>query len=179
MATVTEAPERRASAAVRWYALNPAQVAGGLGVDPDAGLSAGEAAERLRQHGPNALPAEKPRPALLRFLDEYRSYMQLILVGAAVVSLAIQEWSTAALLIAITLLNAVVGLRQEGKAESAMNALKSMMKAIARVRRDGSRRRSTPRSWLSATSSCSPQATRCRPTAASSRRARCRSTRRR
>jgi P-type Ca2+ transporter type 2C len=137
MATVTEAPERRASTSVRWYALNPAQVAGGLGVAPDAGLSAGEAAERLRQHGPNALPAEKPKPAFLRFLDEYRSYMQLILVGAAVVSLAIQEWTTAALLFAITLLNAVVGLRQEGKAESAMNALKSMMEASARVRRDG------------------------------------------
>jgi Ca2+-transporting ATPase len=63
--------------------------------------------------------------------------MQMILVGAAVVSLAIQEWSTAVILVAITLLNAVVGLRQEGKAESAMNALKSMMKATARVRRDG------------------------------------------
>ena len=63
--------------------------------------------------------------------------MQLILVGAAVVSLAIQEWTTAIALIVITLFNAVVGLRQAGKAESAMNALQSMMKATARVRRDG------------------------------------------
>src|SRR6185503_6828666 len=60
-----------------------------------------------------------------------------ILVAAAVVSLLIKEWSTAVLLILLTVLNAVVGLRQEGKAESAMNALKSMMKATARVRRDG------------------------------------------
>ena len=63
--------------------------------------------------------------------------MQMILVGAAVVSLAIKEWSTAVVLVAITLLNAVVGLRQQGKAESAMNALKSLMKETARVRRDG------------------------------------------
>jgi Ca2+-transporting ATPase len=63
--------------------------------------------------------------------------MQIILVAAAVVSLLIKEWSTAVLLILLTILNAVVGLRQEGKAESAMNALKSMMKATARVRRDG------------------------------------------
>ncbi|HEY3650737.1 MAG TPA: HAD-IC family P-type ATPase, partial [Streptosporangiaceae bacterium] len=49
----------------------------------------------------------------------------------------IKEWSTAVLLILLTVLNAVVGMRQEGKAESAMNALKSMMKATARVRRDG------------------------------------------
>ena len=63
--------------------------------------------------------------------------MQIILVVAAVVSLLIKEWSTAVLLILLTVLNAVVGMRQEGKAESAMNALKSMMKATARVRRDG------------------------------------------
>src|ERR671917_696230 len=64
--------------------------------------------------------------------------MQLILIGAAIVSLAVQEWGTAVLLLALTVLNAVIGLRQEGKAESAMNALRSMMKATARVRRDGS-----------------------------------------
>src|SRR5262249_20076800 len=55
----------------------------------------------------------------------------------AVVSLVIKEWSTGVLLVLLTVLNAVVGMRQEGKAESAMNALKSMMKATARVRRDG------------------------------------------
>ena len=64
--------------------------------------------------------------------------MQLILVGAAIVSLAIKEWTTGVLLLLITVLNAVVGLRQEGKAQSAMNALKAMVKATARVRRDGS-----------------------------------------
>jgi magnesium-transporting ATPase (P-type) len=65
------------------------------------------------------------------------SDMQIILVGAAIVSLVIQQWATAIGLIVITLFNALVGLRQAGKAESAMNALQSMMKASARVRRDG------------------------------------------
>ena len=102
------------------------------------GLSDARAAELLSANGPNALPEEKPKPGWLRFLGEYRSYMQIILVAAAVVSLLIKEWSTAVLLILLTVLNAVVGMRQEGKAESAMNALKSMMKATARVRRDGS-----------------------------------------
>ena len=59
--------------------------------------------------------------------------MQLILLAAAVVSLVIKEWSTGVLLLLITVLNAVVGLRQEGKAESAMNALKAMVKSNARV----------------------------------------------
>jgi P-type Ca2+ transporter type 2C len=121
-----------------WYSRSPDEVSAALGVDPASGLSASGAAELLAANGPNALPEEKPKPGWLRFLEEYRSYMQIILVAAAIVSLAIKEWSTAVLLLLLTVLNAVVGLRQEGKAESAMNALKSMMKATARVRRDGS-----------------------------------------
>jgi P-type Ca2+ transporter type 2C len=120
-----------------WYARPPDAVAKAFDVDPAVGLSAARAAELLNANGPNALPEEKPRPGWLRFLDQYRSYMQIILVAAALVSLLIKEWSTAVLLLVLTVVNAVVGLRQEGKAESAMNALKSMMKAAARVRRDG------------------------------------------
>ncbi|WCD89998.1 Calcium-transporting ATPase 1 [Streptomyces xanthophaeus] len=120
-----------------WYARSPEEVMAAFGVDPAAGLSAARAAELLAAHGPNALPEEERTPAWRRFLAQYRSYMQIVLVTAAIVSLVIQEWTTAVLLIVLTLLNAVVGLRQEGKAESAMNALKSMMKATARVRRDG------------------------------------------
>ena len=122
----------------RWYAMSAEAVAAELQVDPAVGLAAEAAAERLSDSGPNALPEEQQLPGWRRFLDEYRSYMQLILIGAAIVSLAVQEWGTAILLFALTVLNAVIGLRQEGKAESAMNALKSMLKATARVRRDGS-----------------------------------------
>jgi Ca2+-transporting ATPase len=121
-----------------WYSRSPDEVSAALGVDPATGLSASRAAELLAANGPNALPEEKPKPGWLRFLEEYRSYMQIILVAAAIVSLAIKEWSTGVLLLLLTVLNAVVGLRQQGKAESAMNALQSMMKATARVRRDGS-----------------------------------------
>ncbi|MFJ6048754.1 cation-translocating P-type ATPase [Streptomyces sp. NPDC092307] len=120
-----------------WYARSPEEVVAAFHVDPAVGLSAARAAELLAANGPNALPEERRTPAWRRFLAQYRSYMQLVLVAAAIVSLVIQEWTTAILLIALTLLNAIVGLRQEGKAESAMNALKSMMKATARVRRDG------------------------------------------
>ncbi|WP_369777195.1 cation-translocating P-type ATPase [Streptomyces sp. R33] len=120
-----------------WYTRSPEQVVAAFGVDPAVGLSAARAAELLTAHGPNALPEEQRTPAWRRFLAQYRSYMQIVLVAAAIVSLVIHEWTTGILLVVLTLLNAVVGLRQEGKAESAMNALKSMMKATARVRRDG------------------------------------------
>ena len=108
-----------------------------FGVDPASGLSAAKAAELLQKDGPNALPAEKGEPGWRRFLDQYRAYMQIILLIAAAVSLVIGQWSTGLVLIALTVFNAVTGLRQEGKAESAMNALKSLMKQTARVRRDG------------------------------------------
>ncbi|MEV6207400.1 cation-translocating P-type ATPase [Kitasatospora sp. NPDC051914] len=134
---MTRQPTAPQSDTPLWCTRPPEEVAAALGVDPAVGLSAARAAELLAANGPNALPEEKPKPTWLRFLDEYRSYMQIILVAAAVVSMAIKEWSTAILLVLLTLLNAVVGLRQQGKAESAMNALKSMMKATARVRRDG------------------------------------------
>jgi P-type Ca2+ transporter type 2C len=136
-AAASESPARPAGETERWYARDAAAVAERLDARPEEGLSAEQVKERLGRFGPNALPTEEPTPGWRRFLDQYRSYMQMILVGAAVVSLVIQEWSTAVVLVAITLLNAVVGLRQEGKAESAMNALKSLMKETARVRRDG------------------------------------------
>ena len=137
MTVHADATGQPAAAGRNWYALSPDQVTAALGVDPAAGLTAARAAELLAQNGPNALPEEKPKPGWRRFLEQYTSYMQIILIAAAVVSLLVKEWSTAVLLLALTVLNAVIGMRQEGKAESAMNALKSMMKATARVRRDG------------------------------------------
>lgn len=121
----------------RWYSLPPDEVTAQLDVDPAVGLTSGRAADLLAEHGRNELPAEPPVPLWRRFLAQYTSYMQIILLGAAIVSLAIKEWSTATLLLLITILNASVSLRQEGKAESAMNALKAMVKATARVRRGG------------------------------------------
>ncbi|NLE21326.1 MAG: HAD-IC family P-type ATPase [Actinobacteria bacterium] len=126
-----------AGSAERWYALSAEEVAARFGVDPAVGLSAARAADLLQKDGPNALPAEKGVPGWRRFLEQYRAYMQIILLVAAVVSLAIGQWSTGLVLLGLTVFNAVTGLRQEGKAESAMNALKSLMIQTARVRRDG------------------------------------------
>jgi Ca2+-transporting ATPase len=121
----------------RWYALEPDEVSKRLEVNVETGLSSVEASSRLARGGPNTLPVESPPSTLHRLLEQYTSYMQLILVGAAVVSLVIAQWGTAIALFAISLFNAVGGLRQQGKAESAMNALQEMMEATARVRRDG------------------------------------------
>ena len=137
MATTDNPSAGTAETAERWYALSAEDVAGKFGVDLASGLSAAKSAELLQKDGPNTLPVEKGEPGWRRFLDQYRAYMQIILLVAAVISLVIGQWSTGLVLIALTVFNAVTGLRQEGKAESAMNALKSLMTQTARVRRDG------------------------------------------
>jgi len=107
-------------------------------VDPDQGLSAGEAAERLRTHGPNKLAAGKKESGFHAFLRQYQDFMQIILLGAAVVNAIVtDDPGTTVLLAGLTVFNAVIGLRQESKAEESVEALSKMMKTIARVRRDG------------------------------------------
>ena len=124
--------ERAANEGSPWYAQSVQNVAAAFGVDTAVGLSSTRAVQLLDEYGPNSLPEEKPKPGWRRFPDQYTSYMQIILVGAAAVSLAVKQWVTAVFLLALTVLNAIVGLREEGKAESAMNALKSMTKATVR-----------------------------------------------
>jgi Ca2+-transporting ATPase len=99
MAVQADATGQPATTAQNWYSRSPVKVAAALGVDPVVGLTAERAAELLGANGPNALPEEKPKPGWRRFLEEYRSYMQIILVAAAVVSLVIKEWSTGVLLV--------------------------------------------------------------------------------
>ena len=176
MSTTVQASTAAGGTAARWHALSPDAAASKLGVEPALGLSAATAAQRLQQNGSNALPAEKTVPGWRRFLDQYRSYMQIILLITAIVSIAIGEWSTGAVLALLTLFNAMVGIRQEGKAESAMNALKSLTERTARVRRGGSSRPSRPSRSSSATWCCWPPATTSPPTVGSSRPARWTST---
>jgi Ca2+-transporting ATPase len=109
-----------------------------LDVDPGRGLSAGEAAERLRTQGPNKLAGAKKESGFHAFLRQYQDFMQLILLGAAIVNAIVtDDTGTTVLLAGLTVFNAVIGLRQEAKAEESVAALAEMMKTIARVRRDG------------------------------------------
>ena len=109
-----------------------------LGVDPASGPAGREGRGTARSATAPTRCRPRSRPGWRRFLDEYRSYMQIILVAAGDrVARDRRVDAPASLLLADHGVNAVVGLRQEGKAESAMNALKSMLKATARVRRDG------------------------------------------
>ncbi len=122
----------------KWYALSVEAVAAQLKVEPLQGLSTAEAQQRLQQYGPNMLAGKKKESGLQAFLRQYKDFMQIILVAAAVISLVFtRELSTTVVLLGLTVFNAVLGMRQESKAEASLAALEKMMKNTARVRRDG------------------------------------------
>ena len=120
-----------------WHSLTVEQVAVALSTDVDAGLGSDEAAARLRRDGPNELTAQATRPVWKVLADQYRDFMQFLLLGAGVVSCTIGEYSTGVLLFGLTVLNAFMGYRQEAKAEAAVAALADMMHVSAKVVRDG------------------------------------------
>ena len=109
-----------------------------MGVDPAVGLTTAEASSRLARTGPNLLAEAARRPAFLRFVDQFRDVLILILLGAAVVSFVVSgEVKTPADVLAVVLLNAIIGFVQEQKAEASLEALKKMLSPSTRVRRGG------------------------------------------
>ena len=123
-----------------WYGLAADDVCRLLEVDPTVGLSDAEVLERRQRHGPNKLAEEAKEAGWRAFLRQYRDLMQLVLLGAAIVSIvALQDVSTGVVVIGLTVLNALMGLHQEGKAAESVAALRQMLIMTARVRRNGQR----------------------------------------
>src|SRR5215510_12800509 len=120
------------------HGLTAEAVCAQLGVDPAEGLSEAEVSERRARHGPNKLAEAPKEPGWRAFLRQYEDLMQLVLVGAAVVSIvAIQDVSTGLLVLGLTVVNALMGLHQEGKAAESVAALRQMLIMTASVRRGG------------------------------------------
>ena len=124
------------------YTLSTQQVLDKLGVTTQ-GLSSGEAEKRLSQYGPNKLK-EAQKPSLIqRFLNQLKDPMLIILMIAAAVSALTgmlsneNEWAEVIIIIAVVLLNAILGVVQESKAEAAIEALQTMTAATCKVIRDG------------------------------------------
>jgi Ca2+-transporting ATPase len=130
--------ETSPTTAQNWYALDVARIAETLGVAPERGLDKDEASRRLGQYGANVLAEKKAESGWQAFLRQYRDFMQIVLLVAAVVNVvATGDWTTTIVLLGLTVFNAVLGLNQESKAEASLAALAKSMKTIARVRRGG------------------------------------------
>ena len=120
-----------------WHTLSIEEALRAQSVDAATGLSQSEVDARLKQFGPNKFAEAKKVPGYISFLNQYKDPMQIVLLVAAVVSIIIQQWSTALILIILTLFNALLALRQEGKAESSVAALQKMLILKSKVRRGG------------------------------------------
>src|SRR5918994_1211470 len=118
--------------------VEASEVARRLDVDVAVGLSQAEAASRLQANGPNKLAGGKTESGFQAFVRQYKDFMQIVLLVAAAVNLIVTgEIGTSLVLAGLTLFNAMIGLRQEAKAEESVKALSQMMKTVARVRRGG------------------------------------------
>jgi len=119
-----------------WHCATPEQLSQELGTDLQAGLSRSEAARRLTRDGPNELPTAPPVSAWKLFIDQFASVIVWVLIGAAVIAGLLGEWVDAVAIIAIVLLNAVLGFFQEYRAERSLEALKHLAITTARVVRE-------------------------------------------
>jgi P-type Ca2+ transporter type 2C len=108
-----------------------------LQTDPERGLSEAEARNRLERIGPNQLKEKAGRHPILFFLDQFKDFIVLVLIGAALVSGFLREWVDALAIVAIVIINAVLGFLQEYRAEKSLAALKKLSSPSSKVIRDG------------------------------------------
>ena len=125
-------------ATVAWHGLTPAAALERQGVDPAIGLTSADAEARRAKYGANKFAEAAKEPRWQAFVRQYKDPMQIVLLAAGVLSLFIpNQVATGVVLIALTLLNAAMGLSQEGKANASVAALQKMMVVKAKTRRDG------------------------------------------
>jgi Ca2+-transporting ATPase len=135
--SATQPGAARAGGDVAWHALCVQETAQRLASDPAAGLAATEAARRLGIHGRNEIREQKRRGPWQMLASQFTDFMILLLMAAAVISGIIGEPEDAIAIVAIVILNAIVGFVQEYRAEQALRALKQLAALKAKAVRDG------------------------------------------
>lgn len=123
--------------AKKYYTESVPDVEKELKTSLDAGLSDSEAKARLEKYGPNALAAKKKESMFMRFIDQFKDFMIIVLIIAAILSgVVAKEWTDAAIIMIVVILNAILGVFQEARSEAAIEALKDMATPEAHVRRN-------------------------------------------
>jgi Ca2+-transporting ATPase len=121
-----------------FFKLSAEETAAKLEVDLQKGLSVADAEQRLQKYGQNILAGKKKESGFHAFARQYRDFMQIILVVAAIISFIFTaKLGTTIALFGLTVFNAIMGLKQEAKAQASIESLEKMVKIVAQVRRDG------------------------------------------
>ncbi|EJT5927610.1 TPA: calcium-transporting P-type ATPase, PMR1-type [Clostridium perfringens] len=121
-----------------WYKKSKNEILQELDVDEKNGLSSTEALRRLEKYGKNKLETKKKKTLFKQFLSKLKDVMIYILIIAAIISAFLGEISDALIILLVIIINAVIGVIQESKAEKALDALKELSTPKALVKRDGS-----------------------------------------
>jgi magnesium-transporting ATPase (P-type) len=137
-ATSTLSPEQPVREP-HWHTLPPERSIELLGTDRERGLSAAEAEARQARFGPNRLPAARKRSPWLRFLTQFDNLLIYVLLAAAIVTFLLSDYVDTVVILAVVVLNALIGFIQEGKAEAAIEAVRNLLSPSATVLRDGQR----------------------------------------
>lgn len=116
----------------KYYTETISDVVENLNTAIDTGLSGEEAKKRLAKYGPNSLVSKK-KSMFMRFVDQFKDFMIIAAILSGVVA---HEWTDAAIIMIVVILNAVLGVIQEARSEAAIDALKQMATPSAHVRQD-------------------------------------------
>ena len=120
-----------------WYKLGKEELLSQLETDQESGLKSSEVESRLQKYGHNELKEEEGKSFLTKLKEQFSDFLILILIGAAIISFIVGERTDAVVILAIVVINAFLGIYQEGKAEKALEALKQMASPTAKVMRNG------------------------------------------
>ncbi|NGX15181.1 HAD-IC family P-type ATPase [Wenzhouxiangella sp. XN24] len=131
---------RPASGQPAWHALSVPELLDTLHVDPAVGLGEEAVSRRRQEHGPNRLTPRSERHTLARLLSQFDNLFIYLLLVAATVTLLLGKWLDSAVILAVVVVIALIGFIQEGRAQRALEAVRDMLAATARVLRDGERR---------------------------------------
>ena len=126
----------------RYYDIKAAEVCAQLGTDPKSGLTDDEARRRLEQDGYNEFIKKKPKSLVVKFLEQFKSFMIIVLLVAAAISGVVgvmegEGFTDAIIILAIVVLNAIIGVAQEVKAEKSLEALEKLSAPFSKVVRGG------------------------------------------
>lgn len=133
-------PDADGASPLAWHADTADNASRRLGVAPATGLDEGEAAARLRRHGPNRLTERPGKPAWRRFAAQLTQPLVLVLIVAGTVTAGLGEAIDSGVIFGVVLVNALIGYWQEAKAEGALAALARSVATPVTVRRSGQRR---------------------------------------
>ena len=136
MENVKLVPEERTRA---WHSLTVEESVAALESSKEDGLTSDEVTRRQQQYGPNELKEAPPKTIWAKLWAQFNDFVIWLLIGAAVISAVLGEWVEAGAIMAIVILNAVLGIIQERRAEEALAALKKLAAPEADVIRDGLR----------------------------------------